>query len=188
MRAFVSRTLATALIGAPIAAQNQAEAEQQSIESSFARATLVVRDADVSLSLYRDALGLGVVGDRPVSTEAISAPSTGEPGAKARLIMLRGAEPTVGWIGLIQWTEPAMPEPGSYPARLQPGSTVLVFRVPDAEAACARAAEVPGVTVTAPMNERTFMGSSPDNPVRVRTCTFFDPDGHLLEVSQRIAD
>ena len=186
MRTIAILAASTALLASPASAQSTSVSEEPAIESSFARATLVVRNAEVSLSLYRDALGFGVVGDRPVSTEAISAPSTGEPGAKARLIMLRGAEPTVGWIGLIQWTEPAMPDPGPYPARLQPGSTVLVIRVPDAAKSCAKASEVLGVTMTMPMTERTFAGSSPDNPVRVLTCTFFDPDGHLLEVSQRI--
>lgn len=155
--------------------------------ADLVRATLVVRDAEASLALYAGALGMEVMGDRAIGTDNISAPSTGAPGAKGRFIVLRGPDDARGMIGIIQWTDPPMPDAGPYDARLAPGSVVFVLRVADAQAACAAAGEIAGVTVTKPATDASFPGR--DGAIlRTRTCTLFDPDGNLLELSQRLED
>lgn len=174
---------AIALAGCTATAQTTAS-EPAEPSADFIRTTLVVRDIEKSLALYRDTIGLVLTGDREIGTNNISAPSTGAPGARGRIAMLRGPDDSRGMLGLIQWTDPPMPDPGPYEARLAPGSAVFVIRVQDATTACTGAEAIHGVTVTSPLTERVFGGGQ----IRALTCTLFDPDGNLIELSQRITE
>ena len=75
---------------------------------------------DKSLALYRDVLGLKVNYDIMTTTSGVALPA-GEPGAKARLVLLNSNDPWVGWIGLMQWIEPAIPA-DPYPTRMKPAA------------------------------------------------------------------
>lgn len=152
------------------------------------RTTLIVSDMPASLALYRDALGFTLVSEREIGTDAISAPTSGAPGARARFAVLRGPDEARGMIGLIQWTDPPMPDRMMYDARLSQGSVVLVIRVADADRVCSMASRIEGVTITMPLRETSYPNASGGAPVRSLGCTLFDPDGTLLELNQRIAN
>lgn len=184
MKAFMAAIAICALTACTTTAPQRRDIPVDSRADVF-RATLIVRDADTSLALYRDVLGMEVMGDRAIGTANISAPSTGEPGAMGRFVVLRGPDDLRGMIGLIQWVDPPMPDPGPYDPRLAPGSVVFVMRVANAQRSCDGAAAIDGVTMTKPATVSTFTDRNGD-PIRSLACTLFDPDANLLELSQRL--
>lgn len=153
------------------------------VPTDVRRVTLIVRDMDKSLALYRDVLGLKVNYDTVVTTSGVALPA-GEPGAKARLVLLNANDPFIGWIGLMQWVDPPLPDPGPYPKRMGPGGHIIVVNTDDVEGRCARAFVLPGVTKTADARMQEYPGRNGGPPIRVKGCNLFDPDGTLLEINQ----
>ena len=159
------------------------EAPTERLPTDIRRVTLIVRDMEASLKLYRDVVGLKVNYDTVVATSGVALPA-GEPGAKARLVLLNSNDPFIGWIGLMQWVDPPLPDPGPYPKRMGPGGHVIVMNTDDVDGRCAAAAKVPGVTMTAPPRMQEYPGRNGGPVIRVRGCNFFDPDGTLIEMNQ----
>ena len=159
------------------------EKPAQPVPTDIRRATIIVRDMETSLKLYRDVMGLKVNYDTIVTTSGVALPA-GPPGAKARLVLLNSNDPYIGWIGLMQWVDPKLPDPGPYPKRMGPGGVVIVTNTDDVPGKCAAAAKVPGVTVTGPPREQVYPGRNGAPPIRVIGCNFFDPDGILIEMNQ----
>lgn len=159
------------------------EKPSERLPTDIRRVTLIVRDMENSLKLYRDVMGLKVNYDAVLPTSGVALPA-GEPGAKARLVLLNGNDPFIGWIGLMQWIDPPLPDPGPYPRRMGPGGHVIVTNTEDIDRRCAEAARVPGVTVTAPPRPQQYPGRNGAPPINVRGCNFFDPDGTLIELNQ----
>lgn len=153
------------------------------LPTDIRRVTLIVRNIENSLKLYRDVLGMKVNYDTVVETSGVALPA-GTPGAKARLILLNSNDIYIGWIGLMEWIDPPLPDPGPYPKRMGPGGHVIVTNTDDVDGRCAAAAKVPGVTVTAPARMQEYPGRGGGAPIRVRGCNFFDPDGTLIELNQ----
>ena len=158
-------------------------APAERVPTDVRRTTLIVRDMARSLALYRDVVGLKVNYDAVVETGGVALPA-GEPGAKARLVLLNGNDPWVGWIGLMQWIDPPLPDPGPYPTRMGPGGHVIVMNTDDVDGRCAAAARLPGVTMTSPPHLQEYPGRNGGPVIRVRGCNFFDPDGTLIEMNQ----
>ena len=157
-------------------------APKERLPTDVRRATIIVRDMEKSLALYRDVIGLQVNYDTTVQTSGVALPA-GEPGATARLVLLNANDPWVGWIGLMEWVDPAIPA-GDYPKRMGPGDVVLVLNTDDVEGRCAKAKQVPGVTFTAEARLQTYPGRNGGPDIRVMGCNFFDPDGILIELNQ----
>jgi catechol 2,3-dioxygenase-like lactoylglutathione lyase family enzyme len=153
------------------------------VPTDIRRTTIIVRDMETSLKLYRDVMGLKINYDTVVTTSGIALPA-GAPGAKARLVLLNSNDPYIGWIGLMQWTAPRLRNPGPYPRRMGPGGIVIVTNTDDVPGKCAAAAKVPGVTVTSAPREQIYPGRNGGAPIRVTGCNFFDPDGILIEMNQ----
>ena len=153
------------------------------IPTDVRRMTIIVRDMEASLKLYRDVLGLQVNYDIVTTTSGIALPA-GQPGAKARLVLLNGNDPWVGWVGLMQWTDPTIPDPGPYPKRMQQGGVVMVLNTDDVEKRCKMAKAVPGVTMTSEARLQVYPGRNGGPDIRVMGCNIFDPDGILVEINQ----
>jgi catechol 2,3-dioxygenase-like lactoylglutathione lyase family enzyme len=159
------------------------EKSVERLPTDIRRVTLIVRNIDNSLKLYRDVMGMKVNYDAvlPMSGRALPA---GDPGAQARLVLLNSNDPYIGWIGLMEWISPRLPDPGPYPKRIGIGGHVIVTNTDDIDMRCAAAAKVPGVTVTAQVRDQAYPGRNGAAPIRVRGCNFFDPDGTLIELNQ----
>lgn len=170
-----------ALLAAQAAPGMAAPAEK--VPTDVRRVTMIVRDMEASLRLYRDVVGLKVNYDTVVTMSGVALPA-GPPGAKARLVLLNGNDPWVGWIGLMEWQFPKLPDPGPYPKRMGIGGHVIVMNTDDVDGRCAAAAKLPGVTMTAPPRLQTYPGRNGGPEIRVRGCNFFDPDGTLIEMNQ----
>ncbi len=158
------------------------EKPAERLPTDVRRATIIVRDMEASLRLYRDVVGLKVNYDTVVTTSGVALPA-GEPGAKARLVLLNGNDPWVGWIGLMQWVDPPL-QARPYPKRMEPGGVVLVLNTDDVEGRCKAASAVPGVHVTAEPRLQIYPGRNGGPDIRVKGCNFFDPDGILVEMNQ----
>ncbi len=175
--------IAAAAIAAASPAAPGVSAPTERVPTDIRRLTILVRDIDASLKLYRDVLGLKVNYDANIRTSGVALPA-GVPGNMTRLVLLNGNDPWVGWIGLMQYTDPPLPDTGPHPARLGLGGHVLVTNTDDAVKRCAMAKAVPGVTFTAEPRLQTYEGRNGAPPIRVMGCNFFDPDGTLIELNQ----
>lgn len=180
-------TLAALLLAGPAAAQTKVSpgvrAPMEKLPTDVRRTTLIVRDMENSLKLYRDVIGLKVNYDTSVQTSGVALPA-GKPGATARLVLLNANDPFVGWIGLMQWTKPTLGAAKRYPKRITYGGVVIVMNTDDVEGRCAAAAKVAGVTMTAPPRMQEYPGRNGGPVIRVKGCNFFDPDGILIEMNQ----
>ncbi len=153
------------------------------LPTDIRRVTMIVRSMENSLKLYRDVMGMKINYDATLPMSGVALPA-GEPGAQARLVLLNSNDPYIGWIGLMEWLSPRLPDPGPYPTRMGIGSHVIVTNTDDIDTRCAAAAKVPGVRVTAQVRDQEYPGRNGGPPIRVRGCNFFDPDGTLIELNQ----
>lgn len=131
-------------------------------------------------------LGLKINYDSEVTMSGVALPA-GPPGARARLVLLNGNDPFIGWNGFMEWLEPRLPDPGPYPRRMGIGSHVIVVNTDDVPARCAAAARVAGVTVTSQPRLQTYPGRNGGPEIRVMGCNLLDPDGTLLEINQLLS-
>lgn len=186
------RALAVAaalLVAAPGVAQTAPKvaagvtAPKTPLPTDVRRLTILVRDLDKSLKLYRDVIGLAVNYDQRLTVSGVALPA-GVPGNKVRLVLLNGNDPFIGWIGLMQYFDPPLPATDPYPKRLEAGGHVLILNTDDATRRCALAKSVPGVTFTAEPRTQTYPGRDGRPPINVIGCNFFDPDGTLVELNQ----
>ena len=185
----ITLALAAAAAAAPVPPGNRTnvavgvEKPREAVPTDIRRTTIIVRNMENSLKLYRDVMGLKVNYDTVVTMSGVALPA-GPPGAKARLVLLNGNDPYIGWIGLMEWTAPRLADPGPYARRMGPGGIVIVTNTDDVAGKCAAAAKVPGVTVTGKPREQIYPGRNGAPPIRVIGCNFFDPDGILVEMNQ----
>ena len=159
------------------------EASASRVPTDMRRTTIITRNIENSLRLYRDVIGLRVNYDTVVTMSGVALPA-GQPGARARLVLLNGNDPFIGWIGLMEWLDPPLVDPGPFPRRMGPGGVVLVMNTDDVDGRCAAAARVPGIVMTGEPRMQEYPGRNGGPPIRVRGCNFFDPDGILVEMNQ----
>jgi catechol 2,3-dioxygenase-like lactoylglutathione lyase family enzyme len=167
---------ATTIIAAP----------NERVPIDIRRVTIIVRDMDRSLALYRDALGMKVNYDAGMSVSGPAFTQNGPP-RPIRLVLLNANDPWIGWIGLIQYTDrPDRPRTRA-PRHLGPGSHIIVTAVADAARSCAAAAAAPGVRMIVQPKVSEYPARTPGGPpIRVLGCQFFDADGAYLEVNQAL--
>lgn len=177
----------TAPGGQPTSASNPAiAAPAERVPTDIRRTTIIVRDMEASLRLYRDALGLRVNYDAPMTVSGPAFTQNGPP-RPIRLVLLNANDPWIGWIGLIQYTDRPNRPRRAVPRELGPGSHIMVLAVADGEGMCARAAAVPGVNMVVPPKIAEYPPRTPGAPpIRVLGCQFFDPDGAYLELNQSL--
>jgi catechol 2,3-dioxygenase-like lactoylglutathione lyase family enzyme len=144
------------------------------------RVTLWVRDAEASLRVYRDAIGLAVIEDKALAGAAI-ARMVGLEQASLRIVHLAAAGADHGWVGLyeISNTRPApmqaLPPPGGFPRY---GQATIVLTVTNMPRIVERLRATPGVRfVTEPTEYRKTTAGDATPPGLYREVIFFDPDG-----------
>ena len=168
---------------APKAAIAAPDAQTQEFPTDFRRLSLIVDDIDESLKLYRDVLEFKVNYDTEVNMSGKALPA-GEPGAKARLVLLSSNDSWVGWIGMLQWLDPKLPPREDKYGRMGIGDPVLVFNTEKVDEHCEMAAKVEGVKITAEAGNTTYPGRAGGEPIVVRTCYLFDRDGYFMELNK----
>ena len=170
--------LGCALLNGEVIAQPVPDAERIAVD--VRRTTLLVRDIDKSLPLYRDALGLKVVYDQTMGggTDASGKPKP----PTVRLVLLRANDLFVGALGLMQRLADTNPAP-TLNRRPAAGSSIIVINAKDLEQRFEKIRSVPGVTVvTAP--EMMEYPSPGGGVIPVLFSSIYDPDGFFIEINK----
>ncbi|MEE4210783.1 MAG: VOC family protein [Parvularcula sp.] len=151
------------------------------------RTTLIVRDIEASLALYRDALGMTVEYDQELTSPGLDTRHGADGQNRSRLVLLKANDNYIGMIGLWQFldqTEKDLENPDA--ADFTPGEIVLLFNTETLDETFPKAASVRGVTVVGEPSERRY--PSPAGDIVVMVSTLIDPDGHTIELNQLIED
>ena len=152
------------------------------------RTTLIVRDIEASLKLYRDGLGMEVIYD-----EEINRPHSSEDREqRLRLIFLKASHDYVGVIGLIDY-EYGYPDHPAHtkPVRREgftPGNAVLLFNTDSLEDKWPVIENAPGVEIISKPKLTEYPGYGGVGKIRVMVSKFYDADGYILEVNQILTD
>ena len=150
------------------------------------RTTFLCADAARLADFYCVVFGFTRHYDHPLAVDARFPPTGAPDGARARLIILKSRDPTVGMLGFLQYKQDlpgGMPAPADGRVRLR--EPVLVFGTDDVHALASRATRA-GATIATPPTDWEVPSRDGDGVTRLRTLCFFDPEGHYCEVSQRV--
>lgn len=159
------------------------DAATQAFPTDLRRTSLIVSDIDESLKLYRDVLGFEVNYDTEVTMSGVALPA-GEPGAKARLVLISSNDSWVGWIGLLEWLDPKLEMPAKPRRRMDIGDAILVFNTEKVDEHCDAAKKLDGIHMTMEASNTTYPGRAGGDPIIVRTCYLFDRDGYFMELNK----
>lgn len=169
-----------AALGAGVRAAPVPDAER--IPVDVRRTTLVVRDIDKSLPLYRDALGLKVIYDEKIGggTDKDGKPTP----PSVRLVLLRANDDFVGVLGLMQRLNPATKPPPPAFQKAQAGQVILVINVADLDTRFARVKATPGVTVAEEPSPIEYPAPGGKGRIPVLFSAVWDPDGNFIELNK----
>lgn len=155
--------------------------DEERIPVDVRRTTLLVRDIERSLPVYRDALGLTVIYDQLLGG-GVTEDGTPTP-ATTRLVLLRANDTFIGALGLMQRLNLPEPVPPAENRRAMPGDVIIVINATDLEERFALIEATPGVTVATPPSRIDY--PAPDGGViPVLFSAFWDPDGFFIEVNR----
>ncbi len=177
--ALLAVVLAT-FITVPLAVLAEPVPESERIPVDLRRTTLVVRDIEKSLPLYRDGLGLNVIYDQLIGggtdVDGSEKPPT------IRLVLLRANDTFIGVLGLMQRLDVAdSPEPRF--ERAMPGDPILVFNAKDLDTRWEKIKTLPHVRVHTEPYRVEYPG--PDGTtIPVMFSAVFDADGFFIEINQ----
>ncbi len=177
------RIFAFLLCGATLASPARAEPvpESERIPVDVRRTTLLVRDIDKSLPLYRDALGLTVVYDERLGGGKQEDGSEKPP--TTRLVLMRANDTFIGALGLMQrLDDPNPPSPEN--KRPMAGDSIVVINAKDLDERWAKVAAVPGVTVHTEPKRIEYPGPGGKGVIPVMFSAIYDPDGFFIEINQ----
>ena len=152
------------------------------------RTTLIVRDIEASLKLYRDALGMEVIYDQEINRPH----SSEDREQKLRLIFLKASHDYVGVIGLIDY-EYGYPDHPAHtkPVRREgftPGNAILLFNTDGLEEKWQAIENAPGIEIISKPKLSRYPGYGGVDEIRVLVSKFYDADGYILEVNQVLRD
>jgi catechol 2,3-dioxygenase-like lactoylglutathione lyase family enzyme len=146
--------------------------ESERIPVDLRRTTLVVRDVDKSLPLYRDTLGLKVIYDQVI-------------GGTTRLVLLRANDDFIGVLGLMQRLNQTEEAPPPEFRRAQAGDPILVFNLKDLESRFERIRTTPYVTVADTPRLIDYPAAG-GGVIRVLFSAVWDADGNFIELNRII--
>lgn len=145
------------------------------------RTTLVVRDVDKSLPLYRDALGMRVIYDQligaGVDKDGKATPPT------IRLVLLRANDTFIGVLGLMQRLNAPSP-PMRKLQRAQAGEPILVFNAPDLDERFEKIRTTPHITIDTPPERVEYPSPDGKGSIPVLFSSVYDADGFFIEINK----
>jgi catechol 2,3-dioxygenase-like lactoylglutathione lyase family enzyme len=179
LSAFLAVVLLIA-ISAPTATRAEPVPESERIAVDLRRTTLVVRDIDKSLPLYRDGLGLNVIYDQMIGGGKNEDGSEKPP--TIRLVLLRANDTFIGVLGLMQRLDVKdTPEPRF--ERAMPGDPILVFNAKDLDTRWEKIKALPHVRVHTEPYRVEYPGPG-GTTIPVMFSAVFDADGFFIEINQ----
>lgn len=177
--------LALGACSEPVARESTAMAANLSQEEAAARnpldlrrTTLLVRNLEASLALYRDAMGMEVAYDQIITSR--------DGTSQSRLVLLKANDDRIGMLGLWELANAGEAPPPDVPeSGFRTGEIVLLFNTPELDTVFPAAAAVPGVTVMSEPTYREYPGDGVTFQVMVSMLR--DPDGHIVELNNLIS-
>jgi len=173
----------------PVSSSNSVS-EYETLENvdplTMRRATLIVRDIDRSLALYKDAIGMEVIYDniirRPHKTE--------DRQQEIRLVFLKANHEFIGVLGLVdyEYNNPTHPVK-TKPVRKEgftPGNSVILFNTTEMEKRWPLIEAVPGVEILNGPTYTEYPSYDGSDIIKVNVTRFYDPDGFLVEYNELI--
>lgn len=146
------------------------------------RTTLVVRDIEASLPLYRDALGLKPVYDERIGGGKDKSGKVIPP--TVRLVLLRANDDFIGVIGLMQRLNPLIPPAPPVFQKAQVGDAILVINVADLDTRFERIRATPGVKVAEEPQRVEYPAPSGKGRIPVLFSAVWDADGNFIELNK----
>lgn len=148
------------------------------------RQTLIVRDIERSLRLYRDAIGMEIIYDnvirRPHRTE--------DRQQEIRLVFLKANNDFIGVLGLVDYEHGDPDHPvHAKPIRKEgftPGNSVLLFNTTELDERWSRIEAAEGVEVIGGPTYTEYPSYDGTSTIRVNVTRFYDADGFLVEFNQ----
>lgn len=148
----------------------------------FRRTTLIVRDINKSLTLYRDAMGMEVIYDnkltRPHATE--------DRDEVVRLIFLKATSNFNGVLGLIEYDFGNANKTNS-PVRkegFKPQNTILLFNSNKQETRLKEIKKLPYIEMIREPKLTEYPSYNGGTPIKVMVAIFYDPDGYIVEFNK----
>jgi len=150
------------------------------------RTTLIVRDIETSLKLYKDALGMEVIYDNKLQRPR----KDGKEGEQTlRLVFLKATHEYYGVLGLLEYYYGEDIEES--PVRRE-GFTaqniVLLFNSKDVKKKFETIKQIPGIEVFTAPKHVEYPGYDGKSKIKVLVSTFYDPDGFLVEFNELLDD
>lgn len=145
------------------------------------RTTLIVRHIERSIVFYRDVLGMSIWYDDEITLSGVGLAAGGK-GDRTRLVIMKGPDPVLGMIGLLEFTAPRLVEPPPR-ERLGIGDIVFVMQGTDLQGVYERALQH-GFRVHAAPHEFTVKGAS-GQQLHMMSLSLWDPDDYFIEYNQR---
>jgi catechol 2,3-dioxygenase-like lactoylglutathione lyase family enzyme len=160
-------------------AQPVPEAERTQVD--IRRTTLVVRDIDKSLPLYRDALGLKVVYDQLIGGGTDKDGKVKPP--TIRLVLLRANDQFIGALGLMQrLNQPVLPPPTEF-KKPNAGGMIMVINAKDLETRWEKIKVTPGIKVDTEPYRIDYPGPN-GSVIPVLFSSVYDYDGNFIEINK----
>ena len=187
---FLLITIVTAL-GLPMSNARAAEdpiAKASNFPLVHRRTTLIVRDINASLALYRDVMGMEVIYDEEINRPRADS----EREQRLRLIFLKASHDYVGVIGLIDY-EYGYPDHPAHakPVRREgftPGNAILLFNTTDLDTQWEAVERTPGVEIISAPKLTIYPGYGDNPDIAVMVSKFYDPDGYIIELNEIIQE
>ena len=155
--------------------------ENEKIPVDIRRTTLVVRDIEKSLPLYRDALGLKVVYDQLIGGGKDKDGKVTPP--TIRLVLLRANDQFVGAIGLMQRLNQPMLPPLTEFKRPNAGGMIMVINAKDLDTRWEKIKATPNIKIDTEPYRIEYPG--PNNTViPVLFSSVYDNDGNFIEINK----
>lgn len=153
----------------------------------FRRTTLIIRDVEKSLALYRDAMGMEIIYD-----QVIKRPHPFKEGEtqSLRLIFLKALDQFQGVLGLIDY-EYNNPDKLNIPVRKEgfiAQNAILLFNSNDLEARFEKIRNTPDIEIISEPKLTEYPSYNGAETLKVMVSKFYDPDGFIVEFNQLLTD
>ena len=150
------------------------------------RTTLIVRDIEKSLKLYKDAIGMEIIYDNIIKRKHPTEAGDQE----IRLVFLKANHNYFGVLGLVDYEynkkdkAPKAIRKEGFTAQ----NSVLLFNTNELEARFPIIEHTPGVEIITAPAMRKYPSYDGKGTIEVMVSTFYDPDGFLVEFNQVLSE
>ncbi len=145
------------------------------------RTTLIISNMERSISFYRDVLQMSVWYDDNIVLSGTGL-AAGAKGDQTHLVIMKAADPIVGMVGLLEFTEPRMPDQPQR-ERLSIGDIIFVMQGEDVQGVYERALAF-GTRIYAAPHAYSVRGAN-GQQISMTSLSLWDPDDYFIEFNQR---